>query len=143
MKIYLLRHADPDYENDTITTPRGHDEAKVLADYLRAEGIDTIFSSPMGRAQATARYTAKALGLPVHIEPWTAELDIRRTATPPHMAWDTNGADLRTENYLANLRDDKRETNIAVPRCLMIGALPHLYHNDLEPTRAGIKANYE
>ena len=60
MKIYLIRHGDPDYENDTIT-PQGHKEARALVAYLKNEGIGRIFSSPRGRAQDTAAYTAREL----------------------------------------------------------------------------------
>ncbi|WP_269542104.1 histidine phosphatase family protein [Cerasicoccus fimbriatus] len=74
MRIYLIRHADPDYANNTIT-PAGHLEAQALATRLAKQGLDRIFCSPMGRAQDTARYTAKALGLEPTTLEWTRELD--------------------------------------------------------------------
>ena len=38
---------------------------------------------------------------------------------------------------------DERKPGIATPRCLYYGAMPHLYHDGIEPSQAGIKANYE
>jgi probable phosphoglycerate mutase len=38
---------------------------------------------------------------------------------------------------------DERTPGIATPRCLYYGALPHLYHEGIEPSQSGIKANYE
>jgi probable phosphoglycerate mutase len=73
MRLYIIRHADPDYVRDTITEA-GHKEAKALAERLAREGIDEVYSSPLGRAQATAAYTAEATGKPVGILPWTQEI---------------------------------------------------------------------
>jgi probable phosphoglycerate mutase len=73
MLLYIIRHADPDYPNNTIT-PQGHLEAKALAERLAGEGLTRIYSSPLGRAQDTARYTAEATGLTPVILSWTCEL---------------------------------------------------------------------
>ncbi|MEX0744140.1 MAG: histidine phosphatase family protein [Phycisphaeraceae bacterium] len=73
MRLYIIRHADPDYANDTITA-RGHEEALALADRLASVQIDHLYSSPMGRAQATASYTARQKGMTPTILDWTAEL---------------------------------------------------------------------
>jgi hypothetical protein len=74
MRLYLIRHADPDYPNGTITL-NGHREASALADHLKNFGIDEIYSSPMGRARHTAQYSANQLGLPIQIEEWASELN--------------------------------------------------------------------
>lgn len=76
MRLYLIRHADPDYPNNTIT-PGGHLEAQALAERLARHGLDTIYSSPLRRAMQTAQYTADRLKLTVQIEDWTQELDWR------------------------------------------------------------------
>lgn len=52
MRLYVIRHGHPDYANDTITTA-GHLEAQALAQRLKAEGIDRIYTSPLGRAMHT------------------------------------------------------------------------------------------
>ncbi len=74
MRIYIIRHADPDYTNDTLT-PAGHEQAQILAQYLQTLKINEIYASPLGRTQMTARYTADRLGLPVQTEPWMRELE--------------------------------------------------------------------
>jgi probable phosphoglycerate mutase len=97
VRLYIIRHADPDYPNNTIT-PAGHLEARALAPRLQREGLDRIYSSPLGRARHTAQYTADALQLPVHIEEWTAELaDLRMQDAPfaGMMAWDIHGEAIR------------------------------------------------
>jgi probable phosphoglycerate mutase len=102
MKLYLIRHGDPDYENDTLTD-RGHDEARVLPAYLASERVHEIVSSPLGRARDTARYTAEALGLPVRIEPWMAELRLMAETEDRRAAWDVHGHAIRNRDYLADL----------------------------------------
>ncbi len=99
MKIYLVRHGDPDYENDTLTE-RGHREAEALVAYLRAEGINQIFSSPLGRARDTARHAAESLGLEVMVEPWMTELDLRTESNGRESAWDIHGHSIRNPEYL-------------------------------------------
>lgn len=74
MQIYLLRHAEPAYPADALTA-RGHRQARALARRLAGCGIEAIYSSPMGRARATAGYAAELLGLPVVVEPWMGELE--------------------------------------------------------------------
>lgn len=60
MKIILVRHGHPDYENDCLT-PLGHEQAEKAAMRLKDEGIEKIYSSPFGRAYETAIHTAKVL----------------------------------------------------------------------------------
>lgn len=84
MVLYIIRHADPDYENNTITE-FGWEEAHALADWLKDFRIDKIYTSPLGRAIDTAAPTCKIKGLESEILPWTAEnMDymISHTITP-------------------------------------------------------------
>ena len=53
MKITIIRHAEPDYENNTITQ-KGFKEAELLGQFLKDEKIDYIYSSPLNRAKYTA-----------------------------------------------------------------------------------------
>ena len=62
MRLLIVRHGDPDYEKDTLTE-KGHREASLLAEKLKKEKIDYIYTSPLGRAKDTCAYTAKALGM--------------------------------------------------------------------------------
>lgn len=88
MKLLIIRHGDPDYSVDNLTE-QGRREAQALADFLMRDPVDRIFSSPLGRAKATAAYTADALKLPVTIEPWSAELGLRAKGLGL-MAWDVH-----------------------------------------------------
>ena len=102
MRLYIIRHADPDYENDTIT-PAGHLEAQALARRLATEGIDRIYCSPKGRALHTMRYTADMLQMPYLIEDWMKELSDWRTEETPWgqlMAWDVPGEIIRHQDPL-------------------------------------------
>ncbi len=108
MRLMIIRHADPDYANDTITAT-GKLEARALAEHLRTgasmAGPTRIFSSPMGRARATAAAVADALGLPVAIEEWTRELhalQVRETAGRSFAFWDADGATLLGEDAYAD-----------------------------------------
>ena len=62
MRLIIVRHGEPDYARDCLT-PTGRLQAQAAAERLRDEGVAAVFSSPMGRALETARYTADALGL--------------------------------------------------------------------------------
>lgn len=73
MRLYIVRHADPDYKNHTITAA-GHLEAQALARRFARQGLDCIYSSPFPRALETMQYTANTLGLTPEIAGWTAEL---------------------------------------------------------------------
>lgn len=61
MRILIVRHAEPDYATDSLTE-KGRREAQLLAQRLKNEKIDYLYSSPLGRARETCMYTAKALG---------------------------------------------------------------------------------
>ncbi len=88
MILYIIRHADPDYEHNTIT-PFGWEEAHALARLLKDVKIDHIYSSPLGRAIDTATPTCKVKGMEPTILPWTAEsMDYMESnkLTPEHTA---------------------------------------------------------
>lgn len=72
MKLIIVRHGDPDYENDTLTE-KGYREAKLLADRLEKLDVRHFYSSPLGRARETARITLERLGREVTICDWLRE----------------------------------------------------------------------
>ena len=72
MLLFVIRHGDPVYRPDSLT-PRGRMQAQALAKRFAVHGLDRIYSSPLIRAQETARPTAELLNLPVEIEEWTSE----------------------------------------------------------------------
>ena len=74
MRLLLVRHGDPNYELDCLTE-LGHKQAKVVAKRLLSEGIQEIYSSPMGRARQTAQPFSEASGIgEVHILPFMEEI---------------------------------------------------------------------
>ena len=77
MLLYIVRHADPIYETDSLTD-RGKLQAKAVAKRLQKSSIERIFSSPLGRAKETADYTCKLLGIEKSIEDWTREVNINK-----------------------------------------------------------------
>ena len=49
MRIIFIRHAEPDYEHNTLT-PRGFREAELLSDRVPHWKVDRFYSSPLERA---------------------------------------------------------------------------------------------
>ena len=64
MRLIFVRHGEPDYQKDCLTDT-GRIQAALAAERLQDEGIEEIWSSPLGRAYETAQITADRLGLPV------------------------------------------------------------------------------
>jgi Fructose-2,6-bisphosphatase len=91
MRLFIIRHGDPDYEHDDLTE-RGRAEASALAPLFAREGLDEIYSSSLGRARRTASYTAQALGLAVGIEEWAREIHELRDPALGSMIWDYDPA---------------------------------------------------
>ncbi|HMB00725.1 MAG TPA: histidine phosphatase family protein [Spirochaetota bacterium] len=96
MRIYIIRHGDPDYELDSLT-PRGELEAVALAEYLSTMKVDYLFSSPLGRAIKTASFSESLLQLPVEILPWAAELSLKASDGSGWPAFDENPQSLRSD----------------------------------------------
>ena len=76
MRIFIIRHGDPDYQNDSLTE-KGRREAALLADRLAKEHLTAIYCSPLGRAQATAEPTCARTGLPRVTLDWMREFPAR------------------------------------------------------------------
>ncbi len=72
MELYIIRHGDPDYANDTLTE-KGWKEAEALAPRLLRIQPTDLYASPLGRAQDTARPSCKALGMEFTVENWMVE----------------------------------------------------------------------
>jgi probable phosphoglycerate mutase len=73
MRLYIIRHGDPDYKNDCLTE-RGRQEAETLAELLCSLHLTHIYTSPLGRALETAKPAASRLSLPDTVLPWVREL---------------------------------------------------------------------
>jgi broad specificity phosphatase PhoE len=96
MRLYLSRHADPDYATDRLTL-QGEREADALAARLAAERIDRLYCSATGRSLATAERVAARTGLAVTQKRWLIEpghLRVRQ-AGGTYAIWDTFGETVR------------------------------------------------
>ncbi|MBQ9031570.1 MAG: histidine phosphatase family protein [Parasporobacterium sp.] len=60
MRLLIIRHADPDYKNDSITE-KGWREAQLLSARLAKESISAFYVSTMGRARDTASLTLEKM----------------------------------------------------------------------------------
>lgn len=96
MKLYIVRHADPDYSIDSLT-PKGWREAELLAG--RLESIDAhCYCSPLGRARDTSAESLRRMSLrrghtvEAEIMPWLREFDAKvpdpKTGKIRSVAWD-------------------------------------------------------
>lgn len=74
MEIWIVRHGDPDYENDSLTE-KGIVEAKLLAERISKYNISAFYCSPLGRAQKTASYTLEKMGMSAETLPWAREFE--------------------------------------------------------------------
>lgn len=83
--MILLRHGQSEFNlhftatrrdpgiRDPKLTPLGHEQAEAAAEALRHEGITRILASPYTRALQTATPIARALGVPIVINPIVRE----------------------------------------------------------------------
>ena len=82
-RLLLIRHGEVEarYQKkfggiiDMNLSPNGKKQARILADYLRAKTIDTIYASPMKRVQQTLAPTLKISGQKQTIIPALKEID--------------------------------------------------------------------
>ena len=99
MEIWIVRHGDPDYANDTLTE-KGEREAKLLAERLAKENFDAYYCSPLGRAQKTASYTLEKTGKTAVTYQWLREFEGKvGTLLNKRSCWD------RMPDYWSNIDD--------------------------------------
>jgi len=95
MRIVFVRHCEPDYEIDSLT-PKGWEEARLLAQRVSGWKVDDFYSSPLGRAKDTAKVCLDkraSLGLnhDVTVMPWLKEFyyNLKEPKTGEElMCWD-------------------------------------------------------
>lgn len=75
MKLFIIRHGDPNYEIDSLTE-RGWQEAELLSDRLIKEDITKVYVSPLGRAQDTAKPFLRLSGLKAETKDWLREFPL-------------------------------------------------------------------
>lgn len=73
MKIFLVRHARPDWDRKDIPydilpgpalLPKGEKEAQTLAEFLKSEGVSKLYYSPFERSASTAKIVAAINDIP-------------------------------------------------------------------------------
>jgi broad specificity phosphatase PhoE len=75
MKLLFIRHADPDYEKDSLTE-KGWREAELLADRISALDVKNFYVSTLGRARDTADVLLKRINRSAQILPWLREFEV-------------------------------------------------------------------
>ena len=78
MKLVFIRHAEPDYINDSLTE-KGDREARALSKRIALWNVTKAYVSPQGRAIQTASYSLKALGIEAETLPFLHEFSYRVT----------------------------------------------------------------
>ena len=104
MKIVIIRHADPNYTNGTLTKA-GIAEVKALSAYYSDKDFDYIYCSPLNRALLTAKAVIKKKK--INIEPYLKEFIHSITYKgQKHVTWDFLPTEL--EDDLKDLNDINR-----------------------------------
>lgn len=151
MRIHIIRHADPDYARDDLTA-LGKSQAEALALHMKSLPLVRIYASPKGRAQATASYTSKVTGIPVHILDWAREMDELKTGhgyrwlPDPVVIWNLPG------HHLCQVRQEEGELGAGSSvfpqpetinrfQELRAGWIALLEENDIKVTKEGWKTD--
>ena len=91
MKIIFIRHAEPDYEHNTLTQ-KGQREAEILVNRSKNWDITDFYCSILGRARQTAAPTLAYFGREAEIHEWLREFEcpIDDPECPGHrkVCWD-------------------------------------------------------
>lgn len=115
MKIVIVRHASPDYENNTLTS-EGFKEIEALGKHYNASMFDDIYASPLTRAKLTAEAVVKG-EKEIKYKDWLIEF-VHRITTPEgekgHLNWDFLPENIKTHpealynpNYLESYQPFK------------------------------------
>jgi probable phosphoglycerate mutase len=106
MHLYLIRHADPVYTIDSLST-QGQREAEALALRLKEIGIHEVYCSPAGRCRKTADILKKHLKIEYTILDWLREpANIRvYQGEGDYPVWDVYGESVRSGDTLPDNDD--------------------------------------
>lgn len=83
IRIYLIRHGQTEWNRESRIQGRedvplcqeGVEQAHELAEKFRGTAVSAVLTSPLSRAETTARLIAGAAGAPVYVEPDLTERD--------------------------------------------------------------------
>jgi probable phosphoglycerate mutase len=74
MRLIFIRHAEPDYENDTLTA-KGFREAEILSGRVSRWDVDRFYCSPLPRAALTAKPSLDKMGRSAVMCDWLKEFN--------------------------------------------------------------------
>ena len=105
MKIIIIRHAEPDYPNNTLT-PQGFIEAEALGKHYDASMFDDIYSSSLPRALLTAQAVVKG-EKEIHVVDWLIEFvhRVKVGDNDRHLNWDFKPSFLKDHPEVYDNRD--------------------------------------
>ena len=96
MRIIFIRHAEPDYSIDGLTS-KGKKEAVLLSHRTKNWDIDAFFCSPLGRAKETAAPTLRLHHAKATVYDWLQEFNY--TAKDPITGEERNPWDYMPDFY--------------------------------------------
>jgi len=118
MKLIFIRHADPDYENDALTS-KGLKQAALLGPYLKNKypEIDGFYCSTLGRARLTASSIIESYQKEPEYLEWLREFDpqIWRPDDRQNMniCWDWLPSDWTKDDNFLSLKNWTKNGRIA------------------------------
>ena len=72
MRLIFIRHAEPDYDHNTLTK-RGFLEAQLLSERVPKWTVERYYVSPLARTSLTAEPSLKKVGRTAEVLPWMRE----------------------------------------------------------------------
>ena len=90
MRLLIIRHGDPNYEIDSITSA-GQREAGLLSERLAILDVKAFYTSPLGRAFKTAEPTLRLMKREAEVLPWLCEFEpkvVDMQTGARRIAWD-------------------------------------------------------
>lgn len=128
MKIFVIRHGEPDYEHDRLTE-EGRRQAGALAGLPWAGGEGYFFSSPLGRARETAALAMGEQKKTAEILPWLREMD-------DVTVWDPRRPDLAVWNLAPERLKKMENPDFLQDPLLMQTCFPERWKEMREGTKA-------
>lgn len=99
MKLIFIRHAEPDYAHDLLTT-KGYREAELLGKRAANWEVTDFYCSPLGRAKETSKPTLRLHGREAVTYDWLREFD-----APVVSYWDPNRRQIPWDFYPYYLKE--------------------------------------
>jgi len=104
MELIIIRHAEPNYEIDSLTE-KGWREAELLSERLSKLDVKNFYTSPLGRAQDTAKPTLAKMHREAETLEWLrefrGEVDYQHTSDG-FRCWDLRPSDWTKEQEFYN-----------------------------------------